>query len=112
MPEKARYVFPGNAGREFVGREAVEKVYRETLKLAGRMSPHGWRSALSTIAKDSGWAGDVVELTLDHVHDTAVVRAYDRGERRTERIKLAAWWDAQLNPPSPDIVPISSARSA
>jgi integrase len=112
MPEKARYVFPGNAGREFVGREAVEKVYRETLKLAGRMSPHGWRSALSTIAKDSGWAGDVVELTLDHVHDTAVVRAYDRGERRSERIRLAVWWDAQLNPPSTDVVPISSVRSA
>ena len=27
---------------------------------------------------------------------TAVVRAYDRGERLEERIRLAHWWDAQL----------------
>jgi integrase len=106
------YTFPGNAGRAFIGREAVEKVYRETLKLAGRMSPHGWRSALSTLAKDAGWSRDVVELTLDHVHDSAVVRAYDRGERRVERMQLAAWWDAQLNPPAANVIPISSARSA
>ena len=106
------FVFPGNAGRDFIGREAVEKLYRETLKLAGRMSPHGWRSALSTLAKDAGWSRDVVELTLDHVHDSAVVRAYDRGERRVERIQLAAWWDAQLNPPTANVIPISSARSA
>jgi hypothetical protein len=76
------------------------------------MSPHGWRSALSTLAKDAGWSRDVVELTLDHVHDSAVVRAYDRGERRVERIRLAVWWDAQLNPPNMDVIPISSARSA
>lgn len=91
------YVFKGNAGRDYIGREAVEKFYRGTLKLAGRMSPHRWRSALSTIAKDAGWASDVVELTLDHVHDSAVVRAYDRGERRSERIRLAEWRDAQLS---------------
>jgi integrase len=106
------YVFPGNAGRDYIGREGVEKLYRETLNLAGRMSPHGWRSALSTLAKDAGWSRDVVELTLDHVHDSAVVRAYDRGERRADRIKLSAWWDAQLNPPLADVLPISSVRSA
>jgi len=76
------------------------------------MSPHGWRSALSTLAKDAGWSRDVVELTLDHVHDTAVVPAYDRGERRVERIQLAAWWDTQLNPPPENVIPISSAKSA
>ena len=63
------YVFPGNAGRAFIGREGIEKLYRETLNLAGRMSPHGWRSSLSTLAKDAGWSCDVVELTLDRVHD-------------------------------------------
>ena len=35
-------------------------------------------------------------INLDHVHDTAVVRAYDRGERRSERERLALWWDEQL----------------
>ena len=36
------------------------------------------------------------ELTLDHVHDTAVARAYDRGERLEERKRLMTWWDGQL----------------
>lgn len=31
---------------------------------------------------------------------------------RVERITLAQWWDAQLNPPSADVIPISSARPA
>lgn len=90
------YVFPSPAGGKFIGRESIEKVYRVTLGLEGKHSPDGWRSALSTLARDQGFARDVVELALDHAHDNEVARAYDRGERFAQRVELFNWWGAQL----------------
>ncbi len=90
------YVFPSPAGGKHIGRESIEKVYRVTLGLDGKHSPHGWRSSFSTLARDNGTARDVVELALDHANDNEVARAYDRGERFDERVKLFQWWGAQL----------------
>lgn len=56
-------------------------MYRITLRLEGKHSPHGWRSSFSTLARDNGIARDVVELALDHAHNNEVARAYDRGEQ-------------------------------
>ena len=90
------YVFPSPTGGKHIGCESIEKVYRVTLKLSGKHSPHGWRSSFSTLARDNGTARDVVELALDHAHDNEVARAYDRGERFEERVKLFNWWGIQL----------------
>lgn len=90
------FVFPSPTGGKHIGRESIEKVYRVTLKLAGKHSPHGWRSAFSTLARDNGFERDVVELALDHIHDNEVARAYDRGERLVQRIELYNWWGKQL----------------
>jgi len=90
------YVFPSPTGGKHIGCESIEKVYRVTLSLSGKHSPHGWRSAFSTLARDYGTARDVVELALDHAHDNEVARAYDRGERFDERIKLLNWWGKHL----------------
>lgn len=90
------YVLPSPMGNKHIGRESVEKVYRVTLGLQGKHSPHGWRSSFSTLARDHGFAREVVELALDHTHDNEVARAYDRGERFEERVKLFFWWGAQL----------------
>lgn len=90
------YVFPSPAGGKHIGCESIEKVYRVTLGLSGKHSPHGWRSAFSTLARDNGTERDVVELALDHAHDNEVARAYDRGERFDQRVKLFQWWGAQL----------------
>ncbi|MHB1292593.1 MAG: tyrosine-type recombinase/integrase [Sulfuricella sp.] len=90
------FVFPSPQGGKHIGRESIEKVYRVTLKLEGKHSPHGWRSAFSTLARDQGLARDVVELALDHAHDNDVARAYDRGERFTQRVALFNWWGTQL----------------
>ena len=57
---------------------------------------YGWRSSLSTLARDQGFAREVVELALDHAHDNEVARAYDRGERFTQRVELFNWWGEQL----------------
>ncbi len=91
------YLFPAVAGgQEFISSESVSKAYRVTLKLADKHSPHGWRSAFSTLARDNGFDREAVELALDHVHDNDVARAYDRGERLDLRVELATWWNEQL----------------
>jgi integrase len=45
------YVFPSPAGGKHIGRESIEKVYRVTLGLAGKHSPHGWRSKVDPSVK-------------------------------------------------------------
>lgn len=90
------YVFPSPAGNDHITRESLEKAYRVTLGLAKKHTLHGWRAAFATLARDAGFSRDVVELALDHVHDTEVARAYDRGERMDERLRLMRWWDAVL----------------
>jgi integrase len=113
------YVFPSPTGNAHITRESVEKTYRRTLGLEGKHSPHGWRSSFSTLANDALRADgsrlfekDAIEMCLDHVHDSAVVRAYDRGQRLQDRIALARWWDSQLCPPPSDVIPITAARTA
>lgn len=100
--KKTGFVFPSPTGRDHITRESLEKVYRVTLGLANKHSLHGWRAALSTLARDAGFSREVVELALDHIHDTAVARAYDRGERISERRRLMDWWDSQLQPITSD----------
>ena len=90
------YLFPSPSGDGHITRESIEKYYRVTLGLEGRHTPHGWRAAFSTLARDHGFERDAVELALDHIHDNDVARVYDRGERLKERIRMAHWWDAEL----------------
>jgi integrase len=108
------FLFPSPAGNKHITRESLEKVYRVTLKLVGKHTPHGWRSSLSTLAReDGGFERDVVELSLDHVHDNEVVRAYDRGERLEQRIRLMAWWDGRLSQAErgAEVVPLPGKRA-
>jgi integrase len=95
---KSRFVFPSpkDASRP-IGRESVEKAYRETLKLDGRHCPHGWRTSLASQARDNGFDRDVVHLACDREHDSEVALAYDRGERFDQRIELFNWWGRQLS---------------
>lgn len=92
------YVFRSPADpSKHISREALEKVYRVTLGLADKHTPHGWRAAFSTLARDHGFERDVVELAQDRIHDNDVVRAYDRGERWQQRVRLMAWWGEELS---------------
>lgn len=102
------FVFPSPAGGKHITRESLEKAYRVTLELEGKHTPHGWRAAFSTLARDDGFERDAVELTLDHIHDKDIVRAYDRGERWQQRIALMAWWDKKLTEAQrgADVVPL------
>ena len=76
--------------------EAIEKHYRRSLGLAGKHSPHSWRSAFSTTCRDAGKDGDVIEAQLDHVVGNKVQSAYDRARRLELRRELMAWYEATL----------------
>ncbi|HYO52159.1 tyrosine-type recombinase/integrase [Archangium sp.] len=92
-----RYLFPSlTDATEHIVSEALSKLYRVTLGLKDKHSPHGWRAAFSTLARENGFDSEAVEMALDHVHANDVVRAYDRGARLPERVRLAHWWCEQL----------------
>jgi len=76
--------------------EGAEKFYRRALKLAGKHSPHSWRSTFSTVCREAGKDGDAVESQLDHVVGNKVVAAYDRARRLQARRELVRWYERQL----------------
>ncbi len=76
--------------------EAIEKHYRTVLSLGGKHSPHSWRSAFSTICREAGKEGDVIEAQLDHVVGNKVASAYDRARRVELRRELMKWYEATL----------------
>jgi integrase len=76
--------------------EGCEKFYRNALGLGGKHSPHSWRSAFSTVAREAGKDGDAVESQLDHVVGTNVASAYDRAKRLELRRELMRWYEGQL----------------
>jgi integrase len=74
----------------------MEKFYRVTLGLAGKHSPHSWRTVFSTWARDAGKDRDVVEAQLDHVTGNATETSYDRAHRIDRRRELLAWHEESL----------------
>jgi integrase len=109
------YLFRSPAGGKYISRESLEKAYRVTLGLRNKHSPHGWRAAFSTLARENDkpkFERDAVELAQDRIHDTEVVRAYDRGERLEQRIKLAEWWGEQLTQAQRGAAVVPLARRA
>jgi integrase len=76
--------------------EGVEKFYRRALKLAGRHSPHSWRSSFSSVAREAGKDGDAIEAQLDHVVGSKIQAAYDRAQRLALRRDLMQWYERQL----------------
>ena len=82
--------------RKPVTPEGVEKYYRSTLGLAGKHSPHSWRSAFSSVARDAGKADEVIKAQLDHQVGTKTDSAYDRSKRLKLRKALLAWYEKSL----------------
>jgi integrase len=111
----AIYLCPAPRDRErHITEEAVEKFYRTKtgLGLAGKHSPHSWRAAFSTICRDHGKDGDVIEAQLDHVVGSKVQSAYDRSHRLELRRELVKWYELTLIAArdGADVVPIKAAK--
>jgi len=93
---EAQYVCPSPRSDASITREAMEKFYRVTLKLAGKHSPHSWRTVFSTWARDAGKDRDAVEAQLDHITGNATETSYDRAKRLERRRDLVAWHEERL----------------
>ena len=76
--------------------EGVEKYYRDVLGLAGKHSPHSWRAAFSTVARDAGKSDEVIKAQLDHQVGNKTDSAYDRAKRLKLRRALLKWYEEQL----------------
>lgn len=71
-------------------------MYRVTLALKDVDCPHGWRSSLTTLARDIQISSDIVHTATNHAHGTETAMRYDRGDRFERRITMINWWGEQL----------------
>jgi integrase len=94
--DDGEYVCPSPRSDASITREAMEKFYRVTLDLAGKHSPHSWRTVFSTWARDAGKDRDAVEAQLDHITGNATETSYDRAKRLDRRRDLLAWHEDSL----------------
>ena len=95
--DDAKFVCPSHRNpTKPIASASIEKHYRLTLALKGKHSPHSWRSAFSTVCREEGKAGDVIEAQLDHVVGNNVASAYDRANRLELRRELMAWYESML----------------
>lgn len=56
------------------------------------VSPHGFRSAASTILNERGFNPDVIEAALAHQDKNSIRRAYNRATYWPERVTLLQSW--------------------
>lgn len=91
-----RYLFghPGKLDRPMSENAVLDVIYRTGYK--GRMTGHGWRTAASTWANESGWSPDAIERQLSHAPDDKVRAAYNRAEYLTERRTMMQAWSEWL----------------
>lgn len=61
------------------------------------MSVHGFRGTFSTIANESGYRSDVVELQMAHVEKNAVRAAYNHAAYMPERRQMMQEWADYLD---------------
>ena len=92
--------------------EACEKHYRDVLGLAGKHSPHSWRSSFSTVCREAGKNRDVIEAQLDHQVGNKTESAYDRATRLDLRCELMTWYESALVAArdGAQVVPLPSRR--
>jgi len=119
-----RYLFlEGDTVRPYAHNrnDPLEGAYRETLGMAGKHTPHGWRTSLSTLLREE--AADLhlptpqlldaaIELTLDHGDENKVRGTYNRAQLHADRARIAVWWDARLAAMERLVPPARSESSA
>jgi integrase len=104
LPRDDEFVFPEPTNKlGHVTLEAPSKLLRTSLGLADIHTPHGFRSAFSTLANQAShpdgsrrFDRDDIEHVLDHEIPSETVRAYDR-KRALPRIRaILEWWATTL----------------
>ncbi|MGH8184753.1 MAG: tyrosine-type recombinase/integrase [Rhodanobacteraceae bacterium] len=79
---------------------------------AGQLTLHGWRSTFSTWAYESGYDGNVIEITLAHVDKNAVRAAYNNAQYMDKRRALLQAWADTLDAKraGANVIPIRRKR--
>jgi integrase len=104
----ADFLFPCQQPRRSIGKhgQPVKRARYRTLSESAMNSAlrrlgyangdhvgHGFRSALSTLANDSGlFRADVIETALNHMDEDAVRGSYNDAAYHAERRRLSQWW--------------------
>ncbi len=88
MHSRSRWVFPQARHPERCISENSVLSAIAAMGFDGRHSGHGFRTLLSTIGREIGFASEIVERQLAHEVGTEVARAYDRSELIPERRRL------------------------
>jgi integrase len=97
--EGQRYVFPPLARQKtpHLHRDTLSKALRE-LGFQGKHAPHGFRTALRTIARERlRIDSDVLEAQLAHAKKGDVQQAYDRTQFNDERRHVMQEWANYLD---------------
>lgn len=86
------HVFPQRSDRsKHMGRDAIRKLFIRA-GYEGIFTPHGARGTFSTVANESRWRSDVIELCLAHGEPDKTRAAYNAALLIDERRELLQWW--------------------
>ncbi|MGH2449037.1 MAG: tyrosine-type recombinase/integrase [Chloroflexota bacterium] len=92
------YVFPAIGGG---GRPLSDNTLNGALRRLGypseQMTPHGFRSIVSTLLNERGVNPDPIELSLAHAERNKVRAAYNRAQRLAERRPMMQDWAEYLD---------------
>lgn len=97
--EYSRFLFPSLRS---VDRPMSENTINAALRRMGygqdEMTGHGFRAMAATLLNEMGlWHPDAIERQLAHCDNSAVRRAYARGEYWDERVKMMQHWSDHLD---------------
>jgi integrase len=89
-----KYLFPSvRSAARCMSENTVNAALRRLGFEKDEMTGHGFRSAASSMANESGqWNADAIERQLAHVDNDSVRRAYARADFWDERVRMMAWW--------------------
>ena len=93
-----RYAFPSVRSRQRVMSEnTLNASLRRMGFTADEASAHGFRASASSLLNESGkWSPDAIEAELAHMEADEVRKAYHRAVYWQERVKMAAWWQDEI----------------
>ena len=92
------YVFPAFHDPSKPVSENTANGALKRMGYGGRMVPHGFRSAASTLLNESGrWSRDAIERASSRKVGAGVASIYNRGTYWDERVEMMQWWSDFLD---------------
>jgi integrase len=112
LPQRSKFVFPGNSRNGTLTEKALHKLLVIRMKVEGA-TPHGFRSSFRDWAAErTSFPNHVVEQALAHTIGSAVERAYRRGDLLHKRSQLMNAWAKFCTTPAEvsDVIPLRRSK--